>query len=171
VTVFKGFGVSDCAEGSNDGEVGIGGIGSALGAAWRRWGQGEGEGRTRQTAKAKGVRIGVREGAWVKGVAAATVVSRGHGSVLARSSGKGGRGVAWVAKGKAKTLTVKHRRWQVAVRVSTQRKRGQRKHRREKKKRGSWWLERENPIRKVHWAQRGLGPRLRGLRHVVGATA
>ena len=59
-----------------------------------------------------------------KGMAAATVVSRRCGGVLARSSGKGGRGVAWVAKGKAKTLIVKHGQWWVAVWVSTQRKRG-----------------------------------------------
>jgi hypothetical protein len=35
----------------------------------------------------------------------------------------------------------------------------------------SWWLERENRKRKVHWDQQGLGPRLRVLRHMVGAKA
>ena len=171
MTVFKGLGVSNCAEGSDNSEVGIGGVGSTLGVAWQWRGQGKGEGRTRQMAKVKGARIGMRKGAWVKGVAAAMVVLRGCGGMLARSGGEGGGGMAWVVKGKAKTLTVK-REWQwVVVRASAQRKSGQRKHRKEKKKRGSWWLERENPIRKVHWAQQGLGPRLRGLRRAVGATA
>ena len=171
MTVFKGLGVSDCAEGSNDSEVGIGGVGSVLDVAWQWRGQGKGEGRTRQMAKAKGARIGMRKGAWVKGVAAAMVVLRGCGGMLTRSGGEGGRGMAWVVKGKAKTLTVKCG-WQwVVVRASAQRKRGQRKHRREKKKRGSWWLERENPIRKVCQAQQGLGPRLRGSRHTVSAMA
>jgi hypothetical protein len=32
----------------------------------------------KQTVKVEGVRISMHEGAWVKGVVAATVVSRGH---------------------------------------------------------------------------------------------
>ena len=57
-------------------------------------------------ARVKGARIGMCKGAWVKGVAAATVVSRGHGGMLARSSGEGGRGMVWVAKGEVKNLNV-----------------------------------------------------------------
>jgi hypothetical protein len=104
VRIFRGFGVSNRTGGSDGGEVGIGGVGSVLGTAWQWRGQGEGEGRAKRTAKAKGARIGVRRGAWVKEVAAAMVVSKGRGSVLARSSSKGGGGVAWVAKGKSNVL-------------------------------------------------------------------
>jgi hypothetical protein len=104
VQIFRGFGVSDCAGGSDGSEVGISGVGSVLGVAWRRWGQCKGEGRAKRTAKAKGVRIGMRRGTWVKEVAAAMVVSRGCGGVLARSGGEGGGGMVWVAKGKSNIL-------------------------------------------------------------------
>ena len=56
VTIFQG---SDCAEGSDNGEVGFGGIDSMLGKAWC----GEGEGRAKEVAKAKRARIGMRRGA------------------------------------------------------------------------------------------------------------
>ena len=75
-------------------------------------------------AKAKGVRIGMRGGAWVKEMAAAMVVLRRCGGMLTRSGGKGSRGMAWVAKGKAKTLIVKCGWWRVVVWASAQRKRG-----------------------------------------------
>ncbi len=59
MTIFQGsFGVSDRAEGSDDGEVGFGGVDGALGKARR----GEGEGGARETAKAKKAKKGVREG-------------------------------------------------------------------------------------------------------------
>jgi hypothetical protein len=54
--------------------VGIGGIGGALDEAQH----GEGEGGARQMAKAKGARIGMCEGAWVKVVSVAMVALRGH---------------------------------------------------------------------------------------------
>jgi len=38
-----------------------------------------------------------------------------------------------------------------------------------KRKRESWWLEEKRRIRKVCQEQRGLSPRLRVSRHVVGA--
>ncbi len=41
------------------------------------------------------------------------------GGVLTGSSGEGGRGVAWVARGKVKVLTVKCGRQWVVVRAST----------------------------------------------------
>jgi len=56
VTIFQG---SDYAEGSDDGEVGFGGIDGALGKAWC----GEGEGGAKEVAKAKRARIGVHGGA------------------------------------------------------------------------------------------------------------
>ena len=102
--IFRGFGVSNRTGGSDGGEVGIGGVGSVLGTAWQRRGQGEGEGRAKRTAKAKGARIGVRRGAWVKEVAAVMVVSRGCGGMLARSGGEGGGGMVWVVKGKSNVL-------------------------------------------------------------------
>ena len=41
MTIFQGsFGVSDRAEGSDDGEVGFGGIDSVLGEAWHSKGEG-----------------------------------------------------------------------------------------------------------------------------------
>jgi hypothetical protein len=46
----------------------------------------------------------MRRGAWVKEVAAAMVVSRGCGGVLARSGGEGSGGMVWVAKGKSNIL-------------------------------------------------------------------
>ncbi len=50
MTIFQGsFGVSDRAEGSDDGEVGFGGIDSVLGEAWHS----KGEGGARETAKVK----------------------------------------------------------------------------------------------------------------------
>jgi len=55
VTIFQG---SDRAEGSNNGEVGFGGIDGVLGKARH----GEGEGRAKEAAKAKRARIGVRGG-------------------------------------------------------------------------------------------------------------
>jgi len=45
-----GFGGSDHAGGSDDGEVGLGGVGSVLGKAWC----GEDGGRAKVTVKAKG---------------------------------------------------------------------------------------------------------------------
>jgi len=56
----------------------------------------------------------------------------------------------------------------VAVRVERQKKAGAK---RGEEKRKGWWLKRESPNRKVHWDQRGLGPRLRVARRVVGAKA
>ena len=56
VTIFQG---SDRAEGSDDGEVGFGGVDGVLGKAQH----GEGEGRVKEVAKAKRARIGVRGGA------------------------------------------------------------------------------------------------------------
>ena len=55
VTIFQG---SNCAEGSDDGEVGFGGVDGMLGKAWR----GEGEGRAKEVAKAKRARIGLHGG-------------------------------------------------------------------------------------------------------------
>ncbi len=51
MTIFQGsFSVSDCTEGSDDSKVGFGGVDSMLGKAWH----GEGEGRAKEMAKAKG---------------------------------------------------------------------------------------------------------------------
>jgi len=55
VTIFQG---SNCAEGSDDSEVGFGGIDGMLGKARR----GEGEGRAKEVVKAKRARIGVHGG-------------------------------------------------------------------------------------------------------------
>ena len=55
MTIFQG---SNCAEGSDDGEVGFGGVDGMLGKAWR----GEGEGRAKEVAKAKRARIGLHGG-------------------------------------------------------------------------------------------------------------
>ena len=54
--------------------MGIGGIGGVLDEVQH----GEGEGGARQMVKAKGARMGMCEGAWVKVVVAAIVVLRGH---------------------------------------------------------------------------------------------
>ncbi len=56
----------------------------------------------------------------------------------------------------------------MAARAERQKKAGVK---RGEEKRKGWWLKRESPIRKVHWDQQGLGPRLRVARRAVSAKA
>ncbi len=60
--------------------------------------------------------------------------------MLTGSSGEGGGGVAWVARGKVKVLTVKHGWWWVVVRASAQRQKRVKKMRggRERGSHGGW---------------------------------